>query len=472
MSAEAPEGRQPPFDLEAEATVLASVMIDPSALAKIDAFLRPDHFHSEAHRRMFEGALALKAADTPLDATTLLTWLKDRERLAQVGGTNYVLEVLNCAPVVANIVAHALIVFDKHRVRQTIAVCQRVAAQGHLDYGDAQEFIDGATRALATIARHTALSPVERNIELLKRRVRELAGSIAKPDDDRRTVGIATGIAKYDRLTLGLHAGQKTTIGALPGRGKSSIALQIAVNVASQGYGVLYFSQEMTKEELVDRQLSMLASVDSKRIQAGRMSSDEWQRIYGIKALKKALPIVIDDTPEMDMHQVKTTTLAQLEMMPIVEGVPLGLVIVDYLQRLKPMPEHARRERHEQIYESARAFKNLCRSIKVPGVELAQQTKPDPKSPNARPLGTSFAGCRDIANEADQVVFLHREENGVRLLLLKQRGGPEGDVLLRLRGEFSRFEEVDEHGERAAQRMIPASREWIDGRRASAGDDQ
>ncbi len=146
-------GRVPPHDLEAEAAVLSAVMIDPLSLDKVLEFLKPEHFYSEAHRRIFEACSELKREGKPVDVVQVGTWLKDRERIAQVGGVGYLTEILNAAPAVANVAAYGYTIREKARVRQLIATCQRVAAEGYIDYGEAQSFIDGAEQAVYEIAR-------------------------------------------------------------------------------------------------------------------------------------------------------------------------------------------------------------------------------------------------------------------------------------------------------------------------------
>jgi len=138
------EGRVPPHDLDAEAAVLSAVMIDGAALDKVLEFLKPEHFYSEAHRRIYEACIELRTVGQPVDVVQVGTWLKNRERIAQVGGMGYLTEILNAAPAIANVAAYGRTIHEKWRVRQLILTCQRVSAQGYIDYGEAQQFIDGA----------------------------------------------------------------------------------------------------------------------------------------------------------------------------------------------------------------------------------------------------------------------------------------------------------------------------------------
>jgi replicative DNA helicase len=186
------EGRVPPHDLDAEAAVISSVMLDPLAFDKVNEFLKPEHFYSEAHRRIHEACVELSAEGKPVDVVQVATWLRDRERLAQVGGMAYLTEVLNAAPAVANVVSYAKTIHEKYRVRQLILACQRVSAQGYAGYGEAQQFIDSAEQAVYDIARtreSTSLFPLR---DVMQETFRRMTKANAR---GARITGIATGFA-------------------------------------------------------------------------------------------------------------------------------------------------------------------------------------------------------------------------------------------------------------------------------------
>jgi replicative DNA helicase len=147
------DGRVPPHDLDAEAAVLSAILIDAGALDRVLEFLKPDHFYSEAHRRIYEASIELRAVGQPVDVVQVGTWLKNRERIAQIGGMAYLTEILNAAPAVANVAAYGKTIHEKWRVRQLIATCQRVSATGYIDYGEAQAFIDDAEQSIYELAR-------------------------------------------------------------------------------------------------------------------------------------------------------------------------------------------------------------------------------------------------------------------------------------------------------------------------------
>ncbi|MDP9000493.1 MAG: AAA family ATPase, partial [Myxococcota bacterium] len=264
----AAEGRVPPHDLGAEAAVLSAVMVDPLALDKVCEFLKAEHFYSEAHRRTFEACIELSGEGKPVDVVQVATWLRDRDRLAQVGGVAYLTELLNAAPAVANVAAYGRTIHEKWRVRQLLLACQRVTALGYAGYGEAQQFIDSAEQAVYDIAR----TRESNSVRTLKEVMRETFERIDKANArGARITGIPTGFDRYDRITSGLHDGEVTIIAARPGMGKTSFVLNIAVNVASPqqlesardpnerweepGLGVVIFSLEMPREQICNRML-------------------------------------------------------------------------------------------------------------------------------------------------------------------------------------------------------------------------
>src|SRR3954454_820697 len=223
-------GRVPPHDLDAEAAVLSAVLLERDALDKVLETLKPEQFYSEANRRIYEAAIELSSKGTPIDIVSVVGELRDRERLAQVGGSAYLAQLVDSVPSVAHIETYARMVKEKWRVRQLIATCQKVAAEGYGDVGEVQAFIDGAEQSIYEIARTPESSSVQR-IEPIIRAVFEQITELAKRGE--RITGVPTGFERLDAKTAGLHDGELTIVAARPGMGKTSFVLNVAVNVAS-----------------------------------------------------------------------------------------------------------------------------------------------------------------------------------------------------------------------------------------------
>ncbi|HXN32581.1 MAG TPA: DnaB-like helicase C-terminal domain-containing protein, partial [Polyangiaceae bacterium] len=300
--------RVPPHDLGVEAAVLSAVMLDPLALDKVCEFLKAEHFYSEAHRRIFEACVELASEGKPVDVVQVATWLRDRDRLAQVGGVAYLTEVLNSAPAVANVAAYGGTIHEKWRVRQLVLACQRVTAQGYAGYGDAQQFIDSAEQAVYDIAR----TRESNSVRTLKEVMRETFERIDKANArGARITGIPTGFDRYDRITSGLHDGELTIVAARPGMGKTSFVLNVAANVASPqqlesardpnerweepGSGVVVFSLDMTREQICNRMLCSEAKVDVSRVRTGMLTPSDWSKLTQAATHLASLNIWIDD---------------------------------------------------------------------------------------------------------------------------------------------------------------------------------
>jgi len=450
-----PTGLVPPHDLDAEGAVLSAVLLDPSALAKIEDFLLPEHFFSEAHRRIYEAAIAVKATGAPVDTTTVGGWLKDRQRLEQVGGGRYIGRILDLSPAVGNIRAHATMLHERWRVRQTMLLCQRAAVYGY-DAGDAQPYVDGVVRSLAEIARRVPGAKLDDNFEMLRRIVRGLQEGAKATGERVEGRGIPTGIAGWDEKLLGLFAGQKTTIVAHPGYGKTALAGQLAINVAKVGIEVALFLTEMDREEFGVRELSHLARVDSRRImkalQEPTLSPDEWSRItFAMSQLEDIKPAIhIFDETSVTVDEIAARVKALQERSTMTRGKPLGLVIVDYIQNLRAPAGYEKRPKHEAIAYATKRLKDLAAELKVPIIELAQAKNNEvDKSKRCRPrpqLGDA-AECFWIERSANNVIHLWRpdedDEKYVKAIIVKQRGGKRNEEIdLRFWGEYSFFEDL------------------------------
>ncbi len=464
------EGIVPPHDLDSEAAVLSSVLIDGSAMDRVQEFLRPEHFYSEAHRRIFEACLELREVGKPVDVVTVGSWLKTRGRIQQVGGMGYLTEVLNSAPAVANVTAYAQVIFEKYRIRQLILACQKVSAQAYLDYGEAQAFIDGAEQAVYNIARVSQTSNVERLLDVMKKSFKQLTEAMKRGD---RIIGVPSGFDRLDTLTSGLHDGDLTIIAARPGMGKTSFVLNIAANVASPrgrelaadpnqrweepGVGVVVFSLEMPREQLANRMVCSEGRVDVSKMRKGYLSQEDWQKLTQSAGFLGKLPIWIDDSPSLGILELRAKVRRlQSEFNRVDEaGQPthrIGLVVVDYLQLMKG--RDGAQSREQEISEISRGLKGLAKELKVPVIALSQlnravETRSDKsKRPQISDLRESGA----IEQDADNILFIYRDDyytkeaseepNTAEIIVAKQRNGPTGTVKVRFDREYTRFDNL------------------------------
>jgi replicative DNA helicase len=466
------EGRVPPHDLDAEGAVISAVMVDPGALDKVNEFLKPEHFYSEAHRRIFEACVELSSTGRPVDVVQVATWLRDRERLAQVGGMAYLTEVLNTAPAVANVTAYGKTIHEKWRVRQLILTCQRVTSQGYAGYGEAQSFIDGAEQAVYDIARTRESSSVYMLRDVMRDTFKKIEKANAR---GRRITGIATGFDRYDRMTSGLHDGELTIVAARPGMGKTSLVLNMAANVASPqqlesahdpnerweepGYGVVVFSLEMPREQIVNRMLCSEAKVDVSRVRTGMLTPSDWSKLTQAASHLGSLSIWVDDTPALALLELRSKVRrlqADYDRVDEATGEKkqrIGLVMVDYLQLMRGRENANSRE--QEISEISRGLKQLAKELSLPVIALSQLNRAVETrgEKSKRPQLSDLRESGAIEQDADNICFIYRDEyynketadrTVAELIIAKQRNGPTDTVRVKFDAQYTRFENLNE----------------------------
>jgi replicative DNA helicase len=420
--------------------------------------LRPEHFFSEVHRRIFEAAMSLHEAKQPVDAVQVASALRANGRLDQIGGLAYLTDLLNQAPVTSNAAAYSNTVIDCWRLRTAIHICQRGAAAGYGDVGSLNDYLSDLESAIGGMVRYAGQRvDVETNLSALQRIVRGWNENAQRVMNGERPRGIPTGIRRLDDMLSGLHARRCYLFAARPGGGKSALGLQLAAHAASLGMTAVYFSMEMPRDEQIERLLSMRSSVDNARIASGRLGYPEWQRITAAAAEVSSLPVVIDDRT-YDVRQLRARAL-QFISEHATKKHPVGLFVVDYLQYMPGTPESRRAPRRDQIAEAARGLKELAKETGVPVVALAQLNRQidqrGAKGEVRRPRLSDLADCSEIEKVADVVVFIHQEasvdeqghekyedDQACSLLIEKVRGGGRrGSVPVRFEKPFTRFVE-------------------------------
>ncbi len=446
--------RIPPWSSEAEASVISAVLLDVTALPKVVDFLRPEHFYSEAHRRIYEACVDLHRTKEPIDLTTVHAWLRARGRLPQVGTAGYLAEVADASPAVHNIRAHAVAVHDCWRRRQAIASCQRIAADGYVAVDDVQAWLDSATKTLGTIAIQNPVRPTETCETALARILRETFEASTEPSTEHRMTGFPTGIYGIDRLIGGLRRKAKTTIAATTGVGKTTMAMQLAIAVAKQRVGVLVFSMELERDELLRRALAAEASVPGWRLRDRQLTANHRAALREAQGRLSTIPWIIDATPSLTIEQVAAMAKVTAERFLYEHHVPLGMIVLDYVQRLEPSRHLLRRERHEQIGHATRSFKILCQELDIVGLELAQakdggggRTRKGSSKDAGPTASASIADSSQIAKESDDVIFLVPQGTAtekdprleVNAIIAKQRAGAKGTVSLMFRGDIYKF---------------------------------
>lgn len=443
-----------PHAPDAEASVIVSSVLSPKALEKIADFLFPEHFFLEPNRRVYEACIDLRAQKKPIDEVVVVEWLRERDRLRQVGGEKPFYEFLDSRAIVANVRTHALAIHDAWRRRKMVHLCEKIAGEGRVGVDGVQEWLEGAMRAIAAITNDNPAHPVESNEQTLKRLIGEVFNipDPGKAPTGSVVTGFPTGIFGLDRILGGLHKGAKTTIAGTTGAGKTTAGGQIGFHIGARDAGVAIFSTEVKRDALLMRQLSAASGVPLKRIKEKRLTGAE--RLDLIEASKQinSLPVRIDETPRITADEIASRTKKMADEMRLMMGVPLVCVVVDYIQRLEPPRHLQHKERHEQIAYNTKRLKLIAQEMDIAVVELAQAKPLERGKKQDKPHASNcVAESSNIAKEADNLVVLVAENDGteedprieVTAYVVKQRDGAKGQLTLELRGDVYTFRDMN-----------------------------
>ncbi len=466
-------GRVPPNDLGAEAAVLSSCLLDSEALDRVLELLEAEHFYSDNHRLVFEACRSLSLDGTPIDVVNVASWLRNRELIQRAGGAKYLGELVDATPAVANVVTHAQTVKQKWRLRRLISVCQKYAGQGYGEVPVAQEFIDQAEQEIYDIARTPETSSVHLLKDVLTITFKKLSEAAERGD---QITGISTKYTDLDKKTAGLHAGDLMIIAARPGMGKTSFALNIAVNVATPdliqtpgpgesghggepterpGHGVAVFSLEMPKEQVAQRMVCSEARVDVGKMRQGYLNQEDWANLTSAAAVLANLPIWIDDTAGLGLLELRSKVRrlkAEYSRKRGPDDPGLGLVIIDYLQLMSGRKNAQSRE--QEISEISRGLKQLAKELSVPVIALSQLNRgvETRAGKDKRPMLSDLRESGAIEQDADTIIFIYRDdyynkettnERGIsEIIIAKQRNGPTGTIRTRWVASYTRFENL------------------------------
>lgn len=355
-----------PQNIEAECGVLGSIIIDPEAIVQVSDFLRPEDFYRDAHRTIYEVILHLYQSSEPADFITICDELERRGRLEDVGGASYITSLINQVPTSGNVEYYGHIVERTATLRRLIHAAGQIAAVAY-EEADADVALDKAEKLIFDISQRHTRSDFSSMEEILADYMTKLEQLNAR----RGTiVGVPTGFTDLDRLTGGLQRSDLVILAARPGMGKTSLSLSLAHNTALKyKNSVAVFSLEMSKEQLVQRLLSMDAGIDQQRLRTGWIEEDEWERIvYASDKLAEA-NIWIDDTAGISTMEMRS----KARRLQAEHGI--DLIIVDYLQLMQARADGRSENRVQEVAEISRNLKGLARELNVPVIALSQLSR-------------------------------------------------------------------------------------------------
>lgn len=471
------DGRVPPHDLESEAAVLSACMLNAQALDKVVAFLRPEHFYSEAHRRIFEAMLALSDVGQPHDIVQVGTWLKSRERINQIGGLPYLTEILNATPAIASPAAYATTILEKWRLRQMIATCQRFAAEGYFDVGDPGAWLESVEQAIHDIARNETERQTFGHIgRFVKQAAKSLQSAAALGAGG--VSGTPTGFSALDRITTGMHGGELWVLAARPGMGKTAYVEAICRFVASHRRvrvtagepdrvelaAAVISSLEMPGEQLALRGGCAAGRVRLSEARAAGLGPGAHSKLTASMVDLSARRLWIDERSGASLPAVRAT-IRQAKREAEKQGAKLRVAAVDYLQLMSPTDSrNSNRNREQEISEITRGLKACAKDEEVCIIALSQLNRKVEERADKRPVLSDLRESGAIEQDADTILFLYREEyyrkrggsvasdgtaavpGATEVIIAKQRNGPLGMVKVLFDAPSTRFDDALEEG--------------------------
>jgi replicative DNA helicase len=438
-------GTNPPQNLEAEASLLGALLIDSEAIVKIADTLNPSDFYDSRHQYIYQAIIDLYNNHSAIDVLTLSDRLSNDGHLEIIGGPSYLTELTNFVPTAAHVEQYADIVAQKALRRRLIATSKEIAELGQDESKQLRELIEDAESRLFNVSQQH----IKQNIVSLEA---ILAESFDRLDDlhkDKKKIrGLPTGYKDLDNTLAGFQKSDLVVLAARPSMGKTSLALNFAHNIASQTKEpVLIFSLEMSKEQLVDRLLSMESGVDAWALRTGNLTDSDFEKIGRAMGVLSESPIFIDDSPGITVSDIRTKARREAHKHP------LGLIIVDYIQLMTGSSRFSNDgNRVQEISEISRGLKGVARELNTPVLALSQLNR---LVENRSPQIPQLADLKDsgsIEQDSDVVMFIYREEyynpetdrkKLTDILIKKHRNGPTGGVELYFDTDKQRFRSVD-----------------------------
>ncbi len=368
--------RLPPQNIEAEEEILGAILLDPDALVRVAEFLRPEMFYISAHQEIYRAALQLHSQGQPTDLMTVSAWLADHHLLERVGGTGAIRRLLEQTISSVNIDQYARLVVDKHMRRQLIQVSNTLARLAYDTSQPLSQVMDQAEQQVFGLTQERVQRSLIPASEVLVNIFSDLE---EKFQSGAQIPGIPTKFIDLDNLTQGLQRSDLLILAGRPSMGKTSLALNIAQNVAAYAkQPVAIFSLEMSREQLVQRLLASEARIDSSRLRSGRISEHEWQRLGQAIGFLSQLPLFIDDTPDCTVTEIRS----KARRLQVEQGGMLGLVLIDYLQL---MQGSAADNRVQELSRITRGLKALAKELMVPVLVLSQLSRAVESRSDKRP---------------------------------------------------------------------------------------
>lgn len=439
-----PEGKVPPQNLDAEVSLLGAVLIDEDVLTRVSDKLAADDFYDKRHQAIYAGMIRLYEHHNPVDLLTLSDELKKKGELDGAGGAQYLTDLSNQVPTAAHAEHYAEIITQNAMRRRLISASGHIAELGFDESRNTSELLESAEAQLFAVS-DKALRQDLASIEQILTESFDRMEELHRNKDGLR--GVRTGFRDLDNLTAGLQRSDLIILAARPAMGKTTLVTNLAYNVATlEKQAVLFFSLEMSKEQLVDRMLADAAGVDAWNIRTGKLSDEDFEKISHAMGEMAEAPIYIDDTPGLSVLELRTKARRAMH------EHPLGLIIIDYLQLMQGSGRGGFDNRVQEVSEISRGLKLIARELNVPVIALSQLSRSVESRNPPIPQLSDLRESGSIEQDADIVAFIYREayynpetdrQNITDLLIAKHRNGPTGKVELYFHPERLKFMSLD-----------------------------
>ena len=440
-------GKKIPYSSQAEQAVIGSMLIDPRCIAEVIKKLRPDEFYVRANRDIFETIVAMFAYGQTVDPVTVLDQMKVRG-VHDDNTPGYLAEIMRVTPTSANAMEYAAIVRDRALLRSIGMVADEINAMVYEGSGEADSVLEAAESKMYALREGRGTSGLK-EIRYVMQNVFDAMSEAASSGS--KIPGLSTGLPDLDNMILGLNKSELILIAARPGMGKTSIALNMALNVAmTQHKKVAVFSLEMSREQLVSRLLSRASLVPSQNLLTGQLSEQQWRDVAAAANTLSESPILIDDNPTLTVSDMN----AQCRMVK-----DLDLVVIDYLQLMQSAGSGhswSNESRTQAVSDISRMLKIMAKQLDVPVICLSQLSRANESRQDKRPMLSDLRESGAIEQDADVVIGLYRDgyynrecenPNLAEAIVLKNRKGQTGTVNLTWVPEYTTFYSVEKYRE-------------------------
>ena len=434
----------PPHSIEAEQSVLGSMLIDPESWDKVAELVTDNDFYNRSHQIIFRAITRLLNSSQPIDLITVSEELEKHDELEDAGGFAYLGELAKNTPSSANVVSYAQIISERAITRELIGVAHEIAEVGYHPEGrDSADILDLAESKVFEIAeRRTGENEGPRDVESILGKTIDRLEELVKTNKD--VTGVTTGFTDLDKMTSGMQPSDLIIVAARPSMGKTTFAMNLIENaMMAEDKPVLVFSLEMPSEQIMMRMLASLSRVDQTKIRTAQLDDEDWARISNTMAMLKDKDcLFVDDSSGLTPMDVRSRARKLAR-----ERGGISLIMVDYLQLMR-VPSLSD-NRTLEIAEISRSLKALAKELEVPVVALSQLNRTLEQRADKRPVNSDLRESGSIEQDADLIMFIYRDEvyhenseyKGIAEIIIgKQRNGPIGTCRLTFQGQFSRFD--------------------------------